>query len=204
MAYEIAQTCMLIDIGLTRSECASWVQAWGSIGAIFMAAWAVHWAHTKQVAQREQEQRVEHTRFLETLFQLLGGARQIADKIEDLEAGTGSSPDDRRTMLAELSALSDALRRIDVNRLDRFDFVESWLVGDGLTRKLIDAIEIVDMPDKMQVSERFNLRHFAAGMVDTLDVRGKRIYDAIEERGGPPGATPMPKNWAVRTKVETQ
>lgn len=34
MAYEILQTCALVNIGLTRGECASWVQAWGSIAAV--------------------------------------------------------------------------------------------------------------------------------------------------------------------------
>jgi hypothetical protein len=34
MAYNVWETCMLVSIGLTRSECASWVQAWGSVLAI--------------------------------------------------------------------------------------------------------------------------------------------------------------------------
>ncbi|MBK6007626.1 hypothetical protein JJB11_16120 [Ramlibacter ginsenosidimutans] len=33
MAYDIFQSCMLVP-GLSRSECASWVQAWGSLIAI--------------------------------------------------------------------------------------------------------------------------------------------------------------------------
>ena len=41
MAYELGQTCMLVNIGLSRSECASWVQAWGAILAIAVGAIAV-------------------------------------------------------------------------------------------------------------------------------------------------------------------
>lgn len=37
MAYEIGQTCMLVNMGLSRSECASWVQAWGAIVALAVA-----------------------------------------------------------------------------------------------------------------------------------------------------------------------
>lgn len=198
MAYEIGQTCMLVNIGLTRSECASWVQAWGSIGAIAMTAWAVHWAHKKQVRQKGREQRVEYTSFLETLFQLLGSARQIAQKIADLENSPGSSLDDRRTMLAELAALSDAMRRMDLNRFDRFEYVEAWLVGDALVRKLMDAIRIYDLPESMPDLVRGNLEFLAGRVVETLDVRGKRIYTAIAERGGPPGAEPMPRDWSKR------
>lgn len=37
MGYVIFDTCMLFDMGFTRSECASWVQAWGSILALIVA-----------------------------------------------------------------------------------------------------------------------------------------------------------------------
>ncbi|RUR65867.1 hypothetical protein EJP67_02210 [Variovorax guangxiensis] len=37
MAYEIGQTCMLVSMGLTRGECASWVQAWGAVVALAVA-----------------------------------------------------------------------------------------------------------------------------------------------------------------------
>jgi hypothetical protein len=62
MAYEIGQTCMLINIGLSRSECASWVQAWGAIIAIAVGAIAVvYQLHTSRKhaidAERRQLQR---------------------------------------------------------------------------------------------------------------------------------------------------
>lgn len=198
MTFEIGQTCMLVNIGLTRSECASWVQAWGSIGAIAMTAWAVHWAHMKQVRQKQREQRVEYTSFLETLFQLIGSARQIARKIADLEYSPGSSLDDRHTMLAELAALADAMRRMDLNRLDRYEYVEAWLVADALVRKLIDAISIYDLPGSNRDLVRGNLEFLAGRVVETLDVRGARMHAAIQERGGPPSAEPMPRDWSKR------
>ena len=37
MAYDICQTCLLLPIDLTRGECAAWVQAIGSIVAIYFA-----------------------------------------------------------------------------------------------------------------------------------------------------------------------
>src|SRR6476469_1237636 len=36
MAYDVWQTCVFVP-GLSRGECASWVQAWGSIGAVLVA-----------------------------------------------------------------------------------------------------------------------------------------------------------------------
>lgn len=58
MAYEFGQTCMLLNIGLTRAECASWVQAWGSIIAIGAAAAGVWWQVRKQ-QQHANEQLIE-------------------------------------------------------------------------------------------------------------------------------------------------
>jgi hypothetical protein len=51
MAYEIWETCMLVP-GFSRSECASWVQAWGSVAAI-LAAVAV--ANYQTVQTRRQD-----------------------------------------------------------------------------------------------------------------------------------------------------
>lgn len=42
MDYNLWNTCILVP-GFSRSECASWVQAWGSIGAIAGAVWIGLW-----------------------------------------------------------------------------------------------------------------------------------------------------------------
>lgn len=55
MAYEIGQTCMLVNMGLSRSECASWVQAWGSLLAVAGAALGIWWQARKQAQQRAQD-----------------------------------------------------------------------------------------------------------------------------------------------------
>jgi hypothetical protein len=42
MSASIWQTCMLVP-GLSRDECASWVQAWGTIGALAVAIGIAWW-----------------------------------------------------------------------------------------------------------------------------------------------------------------
>jgi len=37
MTYNVMETCMLFDVGLKPSDCASWVQAWGTVIAILMS-----------------------------------------------------------------------------------------------------------------------------------------------------------------------
>jgi hypothetical protein len=46
MGYNIWESCVLFP-GFSRSECASWVQAWGSIGAI-VAATLLFWARGRR------------------------------------------------------------------------------------------------------------------------------------------------------------
>lgn len=38
MTYDVLESCMLIP-GFSRGECASWVQAWGSVAAVLIAVW---------------------------------------------------------------------------------------------------------------------------------------------------------------------
>ncbi len=184
-----------------NSGLASWVQALGSVLAILATAWAVDHAHRLQKRETDRKDYLGYTRFLETLFQLLGGARQIAKKIADIEGSPGSSPDDRRAMLAELDALSDALRRLDLNRLDRFEYVEAWLVGDALVRRMIDGIGSYGARGSTPDSARGDLEFLAAQALETLDFRCQRIHAAIQKRGGPPGAEPMPSGWSKRPET---
>lgn len=53
MAYELFDTCLLVP-GLNRTECASWVQAWGSILAI-LAAVGIAWHQSKHQAKLLQQ-----------------------------------------------------------------------------------------------------------------------------------------------------
>lgn len=80
VAYEIWSTCALVP-GLSRAECAAWVQAWGSIGAIMATGFGVYWAHRLQV-QREREQRkAERIDRLEVLYKLIDSTvNSVANK----------------------------------------------------------------------------------------------------------------------------
>ncbi|REN09986.1 hypothetical protein DSI41_20690, partial [Mycobacterium tuberculosis] len=74
MAYEIGQTCMLINIGLSRSECASWVQAWGAITALAVAggiAVAQIRATRKHAAEVERDKQRALIEVIATLARLL-------------------------------------------------------------------------------------------------------------------------------------
>lgn len=54
MVYEVCQTCLLLPVDLNRSECAAWVQAYGSIAAI-VAAICIGYRQIKAVLQQTKD-----------------------------------------------------------------------------------------------------------------------------------------------------
>jgi hypothetical protein len=58
MAYEVAQTCLLVPVNLDPDECASWVQAWGTVLAVIAAGGIAWWQqrnHWRKEAKRQAE-----------------------------------------------------------------------------------------------------------------------------------------------------
>lgn len=78
----LSDTCFLVP-GISRGECASWVQAWGSIVAIIAAAGIVFVQH---VLDRRREAFKQH----ETDRRLLTIALSVATDAQDLVNRIGS------------------------------------------------------------------------------------------------------------------
>jgi len=59
MAYDLWQSCMLLPVDFKRSDCASWVQAWGSISAIAFAILIAYWQirHSRALAKAERNKK---------------------------------------------------------------------------------------------------------------------------------------------------
>lgn len=181
MDYSILETCMLFP-GVSRGECASWVQAWGSIGAILGAMFAVHWAHRLQSRQKAREAYDSYTQFLEVLLQLVGAAAQIAKKIYDCELNGHVTPDEYASMRIELSAIRDAMRKIPMERFDRYEFIEAWLASDVCVRKLLASINQVSSSGFSKELDRHYMRNVAHGMSLELEARVKTLLDGIGVR----------------------
>jgi len=182
MTYSVLESCMLFP-GLTSGECASWVQSWGSIGAILASVWAVNRAHRLQAEQRAREAHAAYTQFLEVLFQLVGAAAQVAKKLYQLELNGNVTPDDYSTMRIELSTIENAMRQISMERFDRYDFIEAWLVSDSCVRKLLTAITYVTSSNFSSQLEPHYMRNLANTMRLSLDERAKKLLEGIKTRG---------------------
>ena len=181
MEYRIFETCIFFP-GVTRVECASWVQAWGSIGAILGAMFAVYWAHQLQANQKARDAYDSYTQFLEVLFQLVGAAAQIAKKIFDSELNGLVTPDEYASMHIELAAIRDAMRKIPMERFDRYEFIEAWLVSDACVRKLLASINQVRSPGYSKHLDPHYVRNVAHKMNLALEDRANKLIDGINLR----------------------
>jgi hypothetical protein len=128
MAYEIGQTCMLVNMGLSRSECASWVQAWGSLLAVVGAAVGIWWQVRKQAQQRAEDLRrieAEHEK------------ARVAEEVRRLSAIAGT-----------FFQCIVILRRIEVASRARLrNEIELEMQSLGRLVDLVASIPALDVPD---------------------------------------------------------
>ncbi len=181
---------------MSKTEWSGWVQAVGSILAILATGWGVWFAQRAQERQRLRADHTEYTRLLEAVFQLVGGAHQIARKIHDYVAPFNGKPiaaASVRTMRAELFAVLSALERVDVTRLDRFEFVQAVLIANAVVPDLLleldNAIIRKTLSDETDGSE---IDFRAQETAEVLKPHGKLLLDAIDKRGGAASSDTFP------------
>ncbi|MFZ4289860.1 hypothetical protein [Variovorax sp. HJSM1_2] len=170
----------------------AWVQAIGSVIAIYVAVHSVQKAHTLQSEQKKRDEHDEVTRSIEALFQLLYGIRSVAYKLHQIESvGTGLSPLERQMAIAELAALANALTRLDTTRLDDYEYIGASIYGDTITRHLPFLINQGVAPHVIRMDAKANLLVACESYIEELDTRNRKICLAIEARGGRPCVLPV-------------
>lgn len=164
---------------------ASWVQAIGSIGTIIIAAWAVNRAHELQRVQKDIEEFDELTRTLEVVFQLVGGAAQTAEKILKLELEpVPATPEELAIATIELDAFADALSKLDLSRLGRYDFIEAALVANMTLRRLKEGVIHVQSKTFARALEPRYLKDLASAAHSDLADRARKLAKITANRGG--------------------
>lgn len=122
MHYNVWETCLFFPWDLTRGECASWVQAWGSILAIFFAVLvAVYQAKKQQQNTMDalaEERRQDYLRTAETFHELARNClklqRFIAGKLVSRDAVYAAAADGLPFDMPNLRALERSLDRIQL------------------------------------------------------------------------------------------
>ncbi|ARV17039.1 hypothetical protein AEP_00073 [Curvibacter sp. AEP1-3] len=163
---------------------AAWVQAIGSIAAIFMAVWAVDRSHALETRRKKIEDFDALTQVLEGVFQLVGGAAKVARKIYDFEnLGGHATPSELVEIGIELDAIANALSRVDPLRLNRHEFIEASLVAEMTLRRLKEAVDRVQSQKVSCTLEPFYLQNLANSAANDLEERAKKLAKITENRG---------------------
>ena len=152
MAYDVLQTCLLVP-GLSRSECASWVQAWGSIAAIIAAIWIANRATKagQRLAkdQAKQMRRAYERARIERHLEQLGPVMELFDAaVIELE----------HVRLLAVTAHSRGEWAVDPRELEQLNLVQ----------KALDEVPVHSMPTAATagclLSGRVLLRSAAAAL----------------------------------------
>ena len=117
MDYDICNTCLLVPVSFTRTECAAWVQAIGSVGAIILGISAIIYQQSKEEARRIEGSRLESRKQLNALkwifLEISNQAQMCLTKLNSEHVRWDIQADefqelDRRMHSMPLSIISDA------------------------------------------------------------------------------------------------
>lgn len=117
---------------------AAWVQAFGSIGAIFATGWGVHWSHvlaSQHAAAVAVRDAIEKKR---QILALLRGLEEVVVGYADGDHGPFSR-DLGQKLLADMESLADALGGVDYATLSAGEVI-SATTGNAVARKLASQV----------------------------------------------------------------
>ena len=169
---------------MLESALPAWVQAIGSIGAIWATGRAVQRAHDLQERQRARAAYDEYTDLLEGVFQLVGGASATCRKMADFVADTqyvGVSH--VRKMHSEILIFIATLESIEVTKLLDYRVVQAALVSRMqlpiLLASLEKAITNVYLDDTVDATLFVNEVESAH---EVLDPNARLLTQIIDQR----------------------
>ncbi|MEO6853475.1 MAG: hypothetical protein ABI410_15285, partial [Rhodoferax sp.] len=161
MAVNLAETCLLVS-GLKSSDCASWVQAWGSIGAICAAWWIASRqyklgqrdAHQKEIGIRRQlvASISNILEFSLVIFERVM-ALQHADICEFLNYKVDSQQHSLRRDAFAVDSYLAALQKIDSGELYDSVMSEQLMLATfalDVLRQHLDNMRSIDHPHNME------------------------------------------------------
>lgn len=150
MAYEVWQTCMLVP-GFSMDECASWVQAIGSILAIGMAGWIAVWQAKKQREAEAERRRLASLEKFYAISMLLTRAQACIEIfrrcVNEHDEGTWAP------VRAEVELTRAKLNNLPVFELPSWKLVGELSLVDQNLRAILDVSSRASKLHASQVAE---------------------------------------------------
>jgi hypothetical protein len=167
---------------MDASDWASWVQAVGSMLAIYFSIKAVNRAHRLEVTQRKQEGEAEYTKLLSVVCDLITATWRGAKIVRERETEGNVQPRERKEWASAFVLQEHALSQINVDRFDRYEFIAACMVTRIEIRRLIDEIEEIGAGVQ---KGPYDLRGIANIVANVLEEQIAVLQVAIRNRGGP-------------------
>lgn len=151
---DLSQTCFLV-LGPTTSECAAWVQAWGSVAAILAAVFLAHWQHRRDLRQRQRAEAERRAKQMESAFQLTSAVAAVCNKVITHCARQQANSVYFRNALGELIAIRGMLSKFAPDDFDGYPHLEPLVAAtaaaDAMAGHLQRAAEITDTHDQTRM-----------------------------------------------------
>lgn len=111
-------SCVFVS-GLSSAECASWVQAWGSVLAIFAAALLVYVQHRQEISRERNHALDETRRLLSLLSSIADDAKNCMEMIGTAKSrrDMNESDEDRQSYRRRIEMVAGALSAIPKSAL---------------------------------------------------------------------------------------
>jgi hypothetical protein len=161
MSYEICQTCLLFPVDLTKSECASWVQAIGTILAIAVAVGVAFYQANRQQAITRQamldQANAANLSVAETLAELAKASLNLQKHFEKnlntreavMEAGTYGMKSD----MSMLQGLEQFLYAVELHRLPQPLVKLGLILASSITQLRVKVEQVLRINRQMRAEE---------------------------------------------------
>ncbi|QWD25648.1 hypothetical protein G6686_03155 [Polynucleobacter paneuropaeus] len=170
MAYDVCQTCLLIPVALKSSDCAAWVQAFGSIAAIVAAIWIGN-RQVKSIFQQSKETKLASA---EALCELSKAAFNLQQHFEKNLSSRDAVHEAGYTGLvfdmAMLEGLEKSLSTIRVHQLPASLVRLALILSSSITQLRMKVRVAIRMYRKMDAAAFDDFFKTLKEMTDSLDL----------------------------------
>jgi hypothetical protein len=157
MTYSVEQTCVFFPWGLTSSECASWVQAWGTILAIAGSAGLALWQAHRQSRASQRQRHLERVQAAEALLGLAKNSRglqiHLGEKLNGRDAVEKAELSGMPVDMTELRALERALEHLPLQSLDPALVGSASLLTCSLRQYRVQVESLLHQHRRMDTAE---------------------------------------------------
>lgn len=178
---DVCQTCLLFPVDLTRSECAAWVQAFGSIVAILAAIW-IGRKQTQSVLQQSKDATIAAAEALSELSKAAFNLQKHFEKnLSNRDAVHEAGETGLVFDMAMLEGLEKSISAIRVHQLPASLVRLALMLSASITQLRMKVAVALKLHGKMDAEQFQDFFDTLKKMTDSLDLTIKDIEEATKK-----------------------